>query len=125
MGALIPFAMAPAAAQTADSKASAWLGRDAGELLIQLRVDGGRVQIEEADGETHYTWTSINKAWNEQVVVASSSLFGLVPTTVVSQNIQHPEQHRCQITYVADREGKIRRYRYAGPMCRQDIVAPK
>jgi len=125
MGAVLAVAMSPAAAQTADSKASAWLGRDAGELLIQLRVDGGRVQIEEADGETHYTWTSINKAWNEHVVVSSGSLFGLMPTTVVSQNIQHPEQHRCQITYVADREGKIRRYRYAGPMCRQDIVPPK
>ncbi len=40
--------------RVATAKADAWIGRDAADLLTQLRVDGGRVRIEEIEstGET-------------------------------------------------------------------------
>ena len=33
----------------AKGKADEWIGRDASDLLLQLRVDGGRVEISEDD----------------------------------------------------------------------------
>ena len=64
------FACNAAESRRANAKADAWLGKDASELLMQLRVDGGRVQINENDAtnETSYTWSTWNPAWNEEVV---------------------------------------------------------
>ena len=44
-----PQALEARASERARSKADAWVGREASELLMQLRVDGGRVRIDEIE----------------------------------------------------------------------------
>lgn len=124
----------------AAAKADAWLGRDASELLLQLRVDGGRVQINESEDsdETSYTWETWNSEYTEKVVtgvdrqiigmtqggngVAATPIFN---ETVYTQDVYHPATHRCDITFYADAEGIIRRWAYVGNACRYDIAKPK
>ncbi|NIJ70132.1 hypothetical protein [Xanthomonas sp. 60] len=119
----------------ARAKAHAWLGRDASELLLQLRVDGGRVQIveDEQTQQTRYTWSTNTPAWTERVRVSGGDLLGVtvqnnvqIPhfTPIVYDEIHHPLKHRCDITYIADSEGVIRQWDYSGTECDQDIVGP-
>ncbi len=105
----------------AKARADAWIGRDASELLLQLRVDGGRLEIDEDDSamETYYTSNTKKPAWTENVYGAVGDL------RYVDHQVQHPPEHRCDITYVADREGIIRRWEHDGPQCDKDIVGPK
>lgn len=131
--------MVTAAAQassTGDSKAQAWVGRDASQLLMQLRVDGGRVQIVEDDAtmETRYIWRTVTPAWTERVHVSGGEFMFMESTgngqrpvfaPIVYDEVDHPELHRCAITYVADREGVVRRWEQDGPNCAEDIVGPK
>jgi len=118
------------------SKANAWVGRDASQLLMQLRVDGGRVQIDEDDAtmETRYTWRTVTPAWVEKVKVAGGEFMFMESTgngqrpvfaPIVYDEIDHPELHRCSITYIADSEGVVRRWQQDGPNCDEDIVGPK
>ncbi|WP_242101378.1 MULTISPECIES: hypothetical protein [unclassified Lysobacter] len=119
----------------ANARADAWLGRDAGELLLQLRVDGDRVQITENDesGETAYTWSTWNPAWTEEVVTAvdtrpiGATAGGglLLGQTVYTEDVHHAATHRCDVTFFADSDGVIRRWEYTGNRCTWDIQKPK
>ncbi|MCD9033334.1 hypothetical protein LDO32_16585 [Luteimonas sp. Y-2-2-4F] len=126
------------AAQRARSKADAWIGRDAGELLMQLRVDGGRVQIDELDetGETRYTWSSWNPAWTETVTTGGNVIGmhpggpGVAPTPIFdgpaqSHEVHHDATHRCDISFFADAEGIVSRWEYTGSNCNRDIKRPR
>lgn len=129
-----------AGAQTlgAGARASAdgWIGREASQLLMQLRVDGGRVQIEEDDAtlETRYTWRTVVPAYTEQVKVGGGEFLYMEPTgtsgerpvfaPIIVEDVHHAEEHRCDITYIADRDGVVRRWQHRGPQCDTDIVGP-
>jgi len=112
----------------ATSKADAWIGRDASELLLQLRVDGGRVRIREieATGETAYTWDTWNAGRTETVITGSDFTPGPVVTkNIYTKDVYHPPAHRCGVTYYADMEGIVRRWEYAGKSCGRDVAKPK
>ena len=138
------------AAERGKSKADAWIGRDASALLLQLRVDGGRVDIDEDDatGETKYTWHTWNDAWVEtrtsggglsygnpseagSVMVGETQGGGGVAGAPIyraptySTSIQHASTHRCDVTFVADADGIVRRWQFEGSACGSDIKAPK
>lgn len=124
----------------ANANANAWIGRDAGDLLTQLRVDGGRVRIEEIEetGETTYTWTTQNAAYTETRVSGGGmgdqmnvfanpqllNAFAAPPVREV-KTIQHAATDRCQVTFFADMDGIVTRWTYDGPACRFDIKRPK
>lgn len=130
-----------AGSKRANAKADAWLGRDASELLLQLRVDGGRVEIVENDdtGETSYTWSTWNPAWTETVVTGggmsagtgSGPVVGVHNGTPLYQNpththyVEHEATHRCDITFHASMEGIVTRWEYIGGQCARDIAKPK
>ena len=120
----------------ASAKAQSWVGREASDLLMELRVDGGRVQIDEDDTtmETRYTWRTVTPAWTERVHVSGGDLVHVhvrgnvhIPeyTPIVYDEIDHPEKHRCDVTYVADREGVVQRFDLKGPDCDADVVGRK
>jgi len=120
----------------AAGKAEPWIGRDASDLLLELRVDGGRVQIVEDDAamETRYMWRTVTTAWTERIHVSGGEFLGLriqpngqIPeySPIVYEETHHPEKHRCDVTYVADREGVIRRFELKGPECDADVIGPK
>lgn len=121
----------------ATTRADAWVGRDAGDLLLQLRVDGGRVRIIEDDeaGETHYVWSSWNPAWTETVTTGGGVVGmvpggrGFAPTPIFGateqHEIHHEATHRCDVTFTADLEGIVQRWEYTGRNCRQDIRRPR
>lgn len=138
-----------AGSKRANAKADAWLGRDASELLLQLRVDGGRVDIVENDetGETSYTWSTWNPAWRETVVTGGelsygsggpgATLVGVTPggngvagapiyrAPTQTHYVEHEATHRCDITFHANMEGIISRWEYVGDACVHDIARPK
>ncbi len=126
-----------AGSKRANAKADAWLGRDASELLLQLRVDGGRVEIVENDdtGETSYTWSTWNPAWRETVTTGGQVVgmlpggSGVAPTPIFapteSYTVDHAATHRCDITFYANMEGIISRWDYVGDACVHDIARPK
>lgn len=124
-----------AGAQTsgrAKSKADEWIGRDASDLLLQLRVDGGRVQITEDDeaGQTHYTWSTINPAWIETWttggnVVGISYGAPMYDGPVQVHERHHEATHRCSITFIADMEGIVRKWEMNGSACGSDVKRPK
>ncbi len=132
----------------AGAKADAWLGRDASELLLELRVDGGRVDIEEDDetGETRYTWSTWNPAYRQEVVTGGGLSYGnpnggqmvgmtqgsagvasvpVFQAPTESYYVDHPATHRCDVTFHADADGVITRWEYTGASCAQDIQKPK
>ncbi len=134
---LAPAVCSAQGSKRANAKADAWLGRDASELLMQLRVDGGRVDIEENDetGETSYTWSTWNPAWTE-VVQTGGGVVGVVPggrgvaptpifAPTQTHQIDHPATHRCDITFHANAEGIIHRWVYTGDRCSRDIERPE
>ncbi|MEG2806026.1 hypothetical protein [Stenotrophomonas sp.] len=121
----------------AKALADGWIGRDASALLLQLRVDGGRVQIDEDDAtlETRYTWTTIQPAWTEKVYVSGGEFLYNEPTPpsgyrpvfapIHYRNVEHPPVHRCDISYIADREGRVQRWVANGIQCDEDVVGPQ
>ncbi|GAB2501121.1 hypothetical protein [Lysobacter humi (ex Lee et al. 2017)] len=118
----------------AKRKADEWVGRDASELLLQLRVDGGRVEIEEdeATDETRYIFRTWDDAYYKTVVTGSDQhMIGvdrgtpIYQETVYTDQVFVPAQHRCTIVFTADPEGIIRHWRYEGDVCVQDIKRPK
>lgn len=116
----------------AKSKADEWIGRDASDLLLQLRVDGGRVEITEDDdaGETHYTWSTINPAWIETWTTGGNVVGIAYGAPMYDGPVQvherhHDATHRCTITFIADLEGIIRRWEMHGNACRSDVRRPK
>lgn len=128
---LLAFDASAQADRRAKSKADEWIGRDASDLLLQLRVDGGRVEISEDDeaGETHYSWSTINPAWIEtwteqgplQGVHRGVPIFGPGQT----HERYHEATHRCTITFIADLEGIIQGWKMHGNACRSDVRRPK
>ncbi|WP_089235758.1 hypothetical protein [Stenotrophomonas lactitubi] len=127
---------AQALGAAARASADGWVGREASQLLMQLRVDGGRVQIEEDDEtlETRYTWRTVVPAYTEQVKVGGGEFLYMEPTgtsgqravyaPIIVEDVHHAEEHRCDITYIADRDGVVRRWQHRGPRCDIDIVGP-
>lgn len=124
-----PQALEARASERARSKADAWVGREASELLMQLRVDGGRVRIDEieATGETTYTWSSWNPAWVEEIndVELAPIGAGLMQQSVYTEEVQHAASHRCDVTFFADVDGIVRKWEFTGSRCGTDIQAPK
>lgn len=136
-------------ADRAKSKADAWIGKDASELLLQLRVDGGQVDIQEDDatGETRYTWSTWNPAWVETRVSGGGLSYGngapgstLVGVTQGGNGVagapiyqapsqvdyvQHAATHRCDVTFFANADGIVVRWEFTGAACGRDIRAPK
>ena len=128
---LLAFDASAQADRRAKGKADEWIGRDASDLLLQLRVDGGRVEITEDDdaGETHYTWSTINPAWIE-TWTEQGPLQGVhrgVPIFGPGQQHEryHEATHRCTITFIADLEGIIQGWKMHGESCRSDVKKPK
>lgn len=118
----------------AKRKADQWIGRDASELLLALRVDGGRVEIEEdeATGETRYIFRTWEDAYYATVVTGTDShMIGVDRGTpifqenVYTKQVYVPPTHRCTVVFTADAEGIVRDWRYEGPVCAQDIARPK
>ena len=133
---LYPPAGATQGSGWATAKADEWVGRDAAELLLQLRVDGDRVQIEELEsGETSYTWRTWNPAYVKQVVTGTTNqVVGMSPGprggAIINQiahtkDVYVPATHRCEVTFYADIHGIIRRWEYQGNSCRRDISRPR
>lgn len=115
----------------AHGKADEWIGRDASDLLLQLRVDGGRVAITEDDeaGETRYSWSTINPAWTE-TWTEQGNLVGVDRGTPIyapgqAYERHHAATHRCTITFIADLEGTIRDWEMHGDACGSDVRRPK
>lgn len=156
MQAMVACAIAVAAATAgsamakdrAAARADAWLGRDASDLLMELRVDGGRVDIVEDDatGETSYTWSTWNPAYRETVVTGGGLSYGapnggqIVGMTTASPGVasapiyqaptqthyvDHDATHRCDVTFHADADGIITRWEYTGASCSSDIQKPR
>ena len=116
----------------AQAKADEWVGRDASDLLLQLRVDGGRVEITEDDdaGETRYSWATINPAWTETWTTGGNVVGIAYGAPMYDGPVQvhekyHDATHRCTITFIADLEGIIRRWEMHGNACRSDVRRPK
>lgn len=116
----------------AQGKADEWIGRDASDLLLQLRVDGGRVEISEDDeaGETRYSWATINPAWTETWTTGGNVVGIAYGAPMYDGPVQvherhHEATHRCTITFIADLEGIIRRWEMHGNACRSDVRRPK
>ncbi len=129
---LLAFDASAQADRRAQGKADEWIGRDASDLLLQLRVDGGRVEITEDDqaGETRYSWATINPAWTETWttggnVVGISYGAPIYDSPVQVHERHHDATHRCTITFIADLEGIIRRWEMHGNACRSDVRRPK
>lgn len=122
-------AVAQAQGGRARSKADAWIGKDASALLMQLRVDGGSVQIDEIDAtnETSYTWTTSNAAWTEEINDVHTAPIGpgLMQQTVSTTEVHHAATHRCTLTFFADADGIVRRWAAEGSRCGTDVLAPK
>ncbi|RMH91009.1 hypothetical protein EBB59_08660 [Lysobacter pythonis] len=139
-------ALLPVAATAQDAlqrKLDAWLDRDASQLLMEWRVDGDYLDIEENDdtGETLYTWRFWNEAWNERVVVgsenrvvgmaAASMARGQVTSMVPVQQsvpiygtLNHPASLRCTVIFRANPEDVIDHWKPRGD-CKRDARAPK
>lgn len=129
---LFAFDASAQADRRAKGKADEWIGRDASELLLQLRVDGGRVEITEDDeaGETHYTWATINPAWTETWTTGGNVVgiaYGapMYDSPVQVHEKHHDATHRCTITFIADLEGIIQGWKMHGESCRSDVRKPK
>ena len=136
---LLNYGACQAGSKRADSKADAWVGRDASDLLMQLRVDGGRVSIfeNEETGETSYTWSTWNPAWTEEVVtgvdthvvgvvgLAGGAMMPITNQTVYTKDVHHDATHRCDLTFFADQDGIVTRWSYTGTRCGTDIAKPK
>ena len=128
-----------AGSKRADSKADAWIGKDASDLLMQLRVDGDRVNIVENEetGETSYTWSTWNPAWTEEVVtgvdtqvvgmvgLAGGAVMPITNQTVYTKDVHHDATHRCDLTFFANQDGTITKWSYTGKRCGADIAKPK
>lgn len=140
-GLLIASAAAPCLAQAdtrADAAARAWLGRDAGDLLLVLRVDGGvDVMEDEATGETAYRFVSRGPSKRSWVSVGTQMGVAMTPTAgsrgqavAVAAPMDTgyyayaPGDLRCDITFHADRGSRIARWEYRGGKCARDIEAP-
>jgi hypothetical protein len=123
---------ASAQERRARNKADEWIGRDASDLLLQLRVDGGRVVITEDDdaGETRYSWSTINPAWIETWttggnVVGISYGAPIYDGPAQAHERHHDATHRCTITFIADLEGIIQKWEMNGNACASDVRRPK
>lgn len=118
-----------AGSKRANRKADAWIGRDASDLLMQLRVDGGRVNIveDEETGETSYTWSTWNPAWTEEVVTGVDTQYmgPVINQTIYTADVHHDATHRCDLTFFANQEGIVTRWSYIGDGCGADIAKPK
>lgn len=129
---------AAAQERRARNKADEWIGRDARDLLLQLRVDSGQVAITEDDdsGETRYTWDNWTRPWVEtyttggNVVGMAGGGNGMAPTPIFDgpaqqHEVHHPARHRCTMTYIADMEGIIRRWEMTGSDCASTTRRPR
>lgn len=134
LAAALLLAAVPASAQSnaVKRKAEQWIGRDAGELLLRYRVDGGNAIIVEDDatGQTTYTWETYRQAYTETVVVPNQviGMHGRVPiydNSGYSYDVDHPTILRCRVTYTADLEGIIRSWETSGFDCSRFVLGPR
>lgn len=115
--------------------ARSWLGHDAAELMMQWPVDRGLYTSENTEThETAYTYNFGTEAhyrtdyWTEQggVIGMAPGGNGVAPTPIFEQNQRSqttfvPAEHHCEITFVADADGIITRYDFAGSKCQPYI----
>ncbi|WP_254460614.1 hypothetical protein [Xanthomonas sacchari] len=111
--------------------ARSWVGHDAGELMLQWPVDRGLYVSENPEtNETAYTYNFGIEAhyrtdyWTTQgaVIGQVGGGNGVAPTPVFQQELHSqttfvPTQYHCEVTFVANAEGIITRYDFAGSKC--------
>ncbi|MCW0391819.1 MULTISPECIES: hypothetical protein [Xanthomonas] len=111
--------------------ARSWVGHDAGELMMQWPVDRGLYTSENPEThETAYTYNFGVDAhyrtdyWTTQgaVVGMTPGGGGMAPTPIFEQNehsqqVYVPAEHHCEVTFIANAEGIITRYDFAGSKC--------
>ncbi|KAB0535428.1 MULTISPECIES: hypothetical protein [Xanthomonas] len=118
---------------TAESVAQSWIGHDASELMMQWPVGKGLYTSENIETqETAYTYNFGIEAhyrthyWTTQggVVGMVGGGNGVAPTPIFQEN-QHseevfvPAEHHCEITFIANADGIITRYDFAGSKCNE------
>ncbi|KAB7767519.1 hypothetical protein CKY51_11420 [Xanthomonas maliensis] len=113
--------------------AKAWLGHDASELMLQWPVDRGLYISENVQTqETAYTYNFGIPAhyrtdyWVEQGPMVGVVQGGGVATPIFSQELHSsktfvPQEDHCEVTFVADAQGIISRYDFAGSKCKPYI----
>ncbi|WP_369943455.1 hypothetical protein [Xanthomonas medicagonis] len=112
--------------------ARSWIGHDAAELMMQWPVDRGLYTSENTEThETAYTYNFGIEAhyrtdyWTEQgnIVGMSPGGNGVAATPIFEQNQRSqtvfvPAEHHCEVTFIANAEGIITRYDFAGSKCK-------
>ncbi|PKV14732.1 hypothetical protein [Xanthomonas prunicola] len=112
--------------------ARSWIGHDASELMMQWPVDSGLYTSENTEThETAYTYNFGVKEhyrtdyWTEQggVIGMAPGGNGVAPTPIFEQNQRSqtvfvPAEYHCEVTFVANAEGIITRYDFAGSKCK-------
>lgn len=109
--------------------ARSWLGHDASELMMQWPVDRGLYTSENTETrETAYTYNFGTEAhYRTDYWTTQGQLIGVDRGTPIYQQDQHsqtsfvPAEHHCEITFVANAEGIITRYDFAGSKCKPYI----
>ncbi|MBB4130994.1 MULTISPECIES: hypothetical protein [unclassified Xanthomonas] len=121
---------APASADlfgTAEVIAQSWVGHDATELMMQWPVGKGLYTSENTETqETAYTYNfGIEAHYRTNYWTTQGGIIGMDRGTPIFEEYQHsekvyvPAEHHCEITFIADAEGIITRYDFAGTKCHE------
>ncbi|PPT27246.1 hypothetical protein [Xanthomonas arboricola] len=120
---------------TAEDVARSWIGHDASELMMQWPVGKGLYTSENTETqETAYTYNFGIEAhyrtnyWTTQggIIGTVGGGNGVAATPIFQENQQSeevfvPAEHHCEITFVADSDGIITRYDFAGSKCNDHV----
>jgi len=105
--------------------ARSWVGHDASELMMQWPVDRGLYTSENTEThETAYTYNfGIDAHYRTDYWTTDGPLMGVDHGTPLYRQEEHsqttfvPTEHHCEVTFVANADGIITRYDFAGSKC--------
>ncbi|KTF40466.1 hypothetical protein [Xanthomonas translucens] len=105
--------------------ARSWVGHDASELMMQWPVDRGLYTAENTEThETAYTYNfGIEEHYRTDYWTTDGRIVGMDGNTPIFEQIGHsqtvfvPTEQHCEVTFVANAEGIITRYDFAGSKC--------